>query len=235
MPPPSPRSDEKAPAEHVVGTPDGVSGLSLEEGPPSPVPAEGMPVVAAGQPQWRDAVPAPPPMPLSRFNAAPAEAASAMLLRCCGSSRWAARIAACRPYPEAGSLLAAVDEASYDMTSADLAEALASEAPQLPLSDDGVTRSASGRVPRGHDRPGLLAAHTALRAAHAAYENRFGYAFLVCLDGWGPDEWLDQALAAVRTRLGHDPEEERPVVAEELRRLARARIRRLVRVLPEAR
>ncbi|QPP10619.1 2-oxo-4-hydroxy-4-carboxy-5-ureidoimidazoline decarboxylase [Streptomyces bathyalis] len=173
-------------------------------------------------------------MPLSRFNAAPDEMATAMLLRCCGSTRWAARIAACRPYPEPGSLLAALDEASYDMTPADIAEALASEAPQLPAPDDGVARSGPGRGPRGHDRPGLLAAHTALRAAHAAYENRFGHAFLVCLEEWGPDEWLDQALAAVRTRLGNDPEEERPVVAEELRRLARARLRRLVRVLPEA-
>ncbi|WP_275936958.1 2-oxo-4-hydroxy-4-carboxy-5-ureidoimidazoline decarboxylase, partial [Streptomyces nanshensis] len=145
------------------------------------------------------------------------EQAAALLLRCCASTRWAARVAACRPYPDRDALLAALDEACYDMTPADLAEALAPESPLLPSPG-----------PHGHDHRGVLAAHTALRAAHAAYEHRFGHVFLVCLDEYEPGERLDQALAGVRTRLGHDPEEERPLVAEELRRLARGRLLRLV-------
>ncbi|WP_314171742.1 2-oxo-4-hydroxy-4-carboxy-5-ureidoimidazoline decarboxylase [Streptomyces winkii] len=183
-------------------------------------------------------MPPPPPMPLSRFNAAPAEPASAVLLRCCGSGRWAACIAACRPYPDMESLLAALDEASYDMTAADLAEALAAESPVVPAPGEGAAHTSSGRRDRSPGRPdqrvhrdqrGVLAAHTALRAAHAAYENRFGHAFLVCLDECAPGEQLDRALAAVRDRLANDVEEERLVVTEELRRLARGRLLRLVR------
>ncbi|WP_302622439.1 2-oxo-4-hydroxy-4-carboxy-5-ureidoimidazoline decarboxylase [Streptomyces sp. WMMB 322] len=228
---------------HTLGAPGsapgplsgGDPGRGPEGAPPAgagPGQEDDPPAGAAPVPAWSGPVPAPLPMPLSRFNAAPDETAAAVLLRCCGSSRWAARIAAFRPYPEAGSLLAALDEASYDMTPADVAEALSSESPQLPPPADGPARPASGGGPRGHDRPGVLAAHTALRAAHAAYEKRFGHAFLMCLDEWGPDEQLGQALAAIRTRLGNDPEEERPVVAEELRRLARARLRRMVGGLP---
>ncbi|HEV7625685.1 MAG TPA: 2-oxo-4-hydroxy-4-carboxy-5-ureidoimidazoline decarboxylase [Streptomyces sp.] len=159
-------------------------------------------------------------MSLSRFNSAQASETSALLLRCCGSPRWSVRVAACRPYPDVESMLAAMDEASYDMTPQDLSEALEAETPQLPFPGD-ATNAADGRR-------GVLAAHTALRAAHAAYENRFGYAFLICLDDCHPDERLDAALAGVRARLGNDPENERIRAAEELRRLARGRLARLV-------
>ncbi|MGW8380653.1 2-oxo-4-hydroxy-4-carboxy-5-ureidoimidazoline decarboxylase [Streptomyces sp. ODS28] len=146
------------------------------------------------------------------FNAAPPAQAEEALGRCCGSRRWAARLTAHRPYPDLDALLAAADEASYDLTAEDLGEALAEESAQHPLSD----------------QPGLLAAHTALRAAHAAYESRFGHAFVICLDGWSRDERLDQVLAGIRGRLGNDPEREREATAEELRRLARGRLTRLV-------
>ncbi|MGH3313765.1 MAG: 2-oxo-4-hydroxy-4-carboxy-5-ureidoimidazoline decarboxylase [Streptomyces sp.] len=153
------------------------------------------------------------PVPLSWFNSAPAEETTALLLGCCGSRRWAARIAACRPYPDVEALLAAVDEASYDMTHTDLAEALAAERAQQTCTVPG------GVAPH---------ARTALRAAHAAYESRFGHTFLICLDDYRPDQRLDQALAGVRDRLGNDAEEERVVVSDELRRTARGRIVRHV-------
>lgn len=196
---------------------------------PVPQPAGHAPVVPpAHTAPMPTPVATPTPMPLSRFNSAPDEEAAALLLRCCGSTRWAARVAACRPYPDTESLLAALDEASYDMTPADLTEALAPESPLLPSTGTGRQEPGAPVPPGGHDQRGVLAAHTALRAAHAAYENRFGHAFLVCLDECAPGEQLGLALASVRTRLGNDPEEERPVVAEELRRLARGRLPRLV-------
>ncbi|MYS05600.1 TetR family transcriptional regulator [Streptomyces sp. SID6041] len=59
---------------------------------------------------------------------------------------------------------------------------------------------------------------------HAAYESSFGHAFVISLDGVRPGERLDQVLAGIRSRLGNEPEEERVVAADELRRLARARL-----------
>jgi len=108
-------------------------------------------------------------------------------------------------------LLAAADEAAYDLTPAELAGALAGES--LTLLPDSA----------------YSAAHTALSAAHAAYESRFGHVFVICLDDMAPEEALDQVLAGIRSRLTNDPEEERVVTAEELRRLARGRLSRLVR------
>ncbi|WP_189886947.1 2-oxo-4-hydroxy-4-carboxy-5-ureidoimidazoline decarboxylase [Streptomyces xantholiticus] len=159
-------------------------------------------------------VAAPSPIPsqrraesgLEHFNSAPADAAEATVLACCGSRRWARRVVAHRPYPDLGSLFAACDEAGYDLSPGDVHEVLAGE------SSTGLPPSAP------------QAAHTALAAAHVAYESRFGHAFVICLDAYRPDEYLDQVLAGIRSRLSHEPDEERAISAEELRALARSRL-----------
>ncbi|MGW4019802.1 2-oxo-4-hydroxy-4-carboxy-5-ureidoimidazoline decarboxylase [Streptomyces sp. NPDC005009] len=143
---------------------------------------------------------------LERFNTAPAEDAERALLTCLRSLRWALRLSGHRPYPDLPSLLAASDEATYDLSSKELAEALAAESrPTLP--DDTYS-----------------AAHTALTAAHTAYETKFGHAFVICLDGIPEEEALDRVLTDIRSRLANDPDEERAVAADELRRLARERL-----------
>ncbi|WP_327317412.1 2-oxo-4-hydroxy-4-carboxy-5-ureidoimidazoline decarboxylase [Streptomyces sp. NBC_01235] len=148
---------------------------------------------------------------LDGFNTAPAEEAHHALLTCLRSLRWARRLADHRPYPTLDALLAASDEAAYDLTPGDLAEALAGETlPPLPEDAYG-------------------AAHMALSAAHAAYEARFGHVFVICLDAVPAAESLDRALEAIRSRLTNDPEDERVIAAEELRRLARQRLTDVLR------
>ena len=120
-------------------------------------------------------------------------------------------MAAHRPYPTVEALLAAADEAAYDLPPADLAEALAAEIAAAP-------------------DPGNLTVHTALRAAHAAYEARFGHAFVIALDEAAeadPTAVLDQTLTSLRARLGHDRDTESAVAAEQLRGLCRRRLLRL--------
>ncbi|MFG3284941.1 2-oxo-4-hydroxy-4-carboxy-5-ureidoimidazoline decarboxylase [Streptomyces sp. NPDC048111] len=157
-------------------------------------------------------VPSAPAHPggLDRFNRASDGAAEAALLACCASRRWALRIAAHRPYPDLEALLAAADEASYDLSAADLDEALADE------SSPGLHDSAP------------QTARTALAAAHAAYESSFRHAFVICLDGVDPAEHLDRVLSGIRLRMTNDPDEERSIAADELRGLARARLAHLV-------
>ncbi|GAA0586336.1 2-oxo-4-hydroxy-4-carboxy-5-ureidoimidazoline decarboxylase [Streptomyces crystallinus] len=152
---------------------------------------------------------------LTRFNRASGAAAEAALLDCCASLRWAERVTAHRPYPDLDALLAAADEASYDLSPEDLTEALAEE-----------------RSP-GLDATAPQAAHTALRAAHAAYESRFGHAFVICLTGRRPTEHLNEMLGGIRVRMTNEQDEERAIAADELRRLARARLASLVTNHPE--
>ncbi|WP_354379911.1 2-oxo-4-hydroxy-4-carboxy-5-ureidoimidazoline decarboxylase [Streptomyces sp. PvR034] len=147
---------------------------------------------------------------LARFNAASAESAREALLRCCGSDRWAHRVAEHRPYPDLDALLAAADEAAYDLRQSDLAQALAQE-------------SSAELAP---DAP--YAAHLALGAAHAEYERKFGHAFVICLDGHPAEEHAHQVLAAIRRRMAHEVDEERATSADELRRVACSRLAHLV-------
>ncbi|MFF7336098.1 2-oxo-4-hydroxy-4-carboxy-5-ureidoimidazoline decarboxylase [Streptomyces sp. NPDC008163] len=147
---------------------------------------------------------------LPRFNGAPAPEAEAALLGCFGSAAWARRLAAHRPYPDAEALLAAADEAAYDLAPADHAEALAAE----------VSPGLRADAPRS--------AHLALAAAHAEYERKFGHVFVICLDGYPPAEHPDQVLAGIRARLAHEEDRERAVTADEMRRLARGRLAALV-------
>ncbi|MET9142515.1 2-oxo-4-hydroxy-4-carboxy-5-ureidoimidazoline decarboxylase [Streptomyces sp. NPDC057197] len=148
---------------------------------------------------------------LEQFNTAPPDEARRTLLACLRSPRWAHRVTAHRPYPDLPALLAAADEAAYDLGPADLAEALAAE--PLPVLPEGI----------------YLAASTALSAAYAAYDARFGHKFVICLDDAAPEEALNRVLAAIRSRLANDPEEERVTASDELRRLARGRLLRAAR------
>ncbi|MGW2639572.1 2-oxo-4-hydroxy-4-carboxy-5-ureidoimidazoline decarboxylase [Streptomyces sp. NPDC001348] len=165
-------------------------------------------------PSARVAIPALPEQPrtppsataVEGFNTAPADEVHSALLGCLRSVHWARRIAAHRPYPDLDSLLAAADEAAYDLTPGEISEALAAEClPELPQGT-------------------YSAAHTALSAAHAAYEARFGHVFVIYLGDTSAEEALDRILEGIRSRLANDPDDERVVAAEELRRLARGRL-----------
>ncbi|GAB7031463.1 2-oxo-4-hydroxy-4-carboxy-5-ureidoimidazoline decarboxylase [Streptomyces sp. NPDC021749] len=151
---------------------------------------------------------------LRRLNALDRDGALAALLGCCGSRQWAGQLADRRPYRDPEALLAAADRAFTGLPVTGLEEALAAESAPHP--------------PAGTGGPGAPAARTALNAAYAAYEQRFRHAFVICLDGCREEEALDQILFGIRMRLGNTPDEERAVTAEQLRRVARGRLHRLV-------
>ena len=64
----------------------------------------------------------------------------------------------------------------------------------------------------------------ALAAGNVAYEQRFGYIYLICATGLSGA----QMVAALQERLGHDDEQERLVVMEELRKIAALRLAKAV-------
>ncbi|MBQ0973552.1 2-oxo-4-hydroxy-4-carboxy-5-ureidoimidazoline decarboxylase [Streptomyces sp. RK31] len=161
-------------------------------------------------PEQSRGTPGTPPPP-EWFNDAPGPDAERVLLSCLHSPRWARLLAGHRPYPDTASLLAAADEAAYDLPPEEIAEALASE--RLPsLPEDTYS-----------------AAHTALNAAHAAYEAKFGHVFVLCLDGVPEDEVLDRVLENIRSRLANDPEDEHQITKDQLRLLARERLTNTLR------
>lgn len=161
---------------------------------------------------------------LARFNEAPATEVERDLLACCAEPEWARRVVAGRPYPDRGAVLAAADTALRWLPWSGIARALAAH-PRIGERPAGVGREAAWSR---REQSGVATAdagtRAALAAANADYERRFGHIFLIFASGRTEREVLD----AARRRLGHDDETERRVVREELRRIVRLRLERLL-------
>ena len=150
-------------------------------------------------------------MTLDSFNAAPVDEAVAAMLACCASRRFAAAMAAGRPYPSAAAALAAVDAAFSALTWPDVVEAM-DRHPRIGARVSGQSATEQSGV--------ADATRGALAVGNAAYEDRFGHVFLICATGLSGD----QMLAALRERLKNNEEMERTVATTELRKITRLRV-----------
>jgi 2-oxo-4-hydroxy-4-carboxy-5-ureidoimidazoline decarboxylase len=157
---------------------------------------------------------------LAAFNAASPEAAERDVLACCASGSFARVIAAGRPYRDPAALQDAVNAAFRVLSWDDIVESMNAH----PRIGD--------RVPGGGwssaEQSGAASASDGVRQALAdgnlAYEQRFGHVFLICASGLSGQDMLDQ----LRIRLGHDPGAERAVVREELLKITRLRLTKLL-------
>lgn len=152
-------------------------------------------------------------MTLESFNAAPEPQATAEMLACCASRRFAAAMAAGRPYPSQDAALAAVEAAFESLAWPDVLEAMGAH-PRIGARVSG--QSAAEQAGVADD------SRAALLAGNAAYEERFGHVFLICATGLTGAEML----AALRRRLENDESSERAVAAAELRKITLLRARK---------
>jgi len=157
---------------------------------------------------------------LAAFNAASLEAAERDVLACCGSRSFARRIAGGRPYRDPAALQAAADAAFEALNWHDIVESMNAH----PRIGDRVRAGGWSAA----EQSGVASASDQVRQALAdgnlAYEQRFGHLFLICASGLSGQDMLGQ----LRARLGHDPHAERAVVREELLKITRLRLAKLV-------
>jgi 2-oxo-4-hydroxy-4-carboxy-5-ureidoimidazoline decarboxylase len=156
---------------------------------------------------------------LAVFNTASASDAEDDVARCFASRSFAAAIAAGRPYDDFDALDAAVDAGFARVGWADVAEALRDH----PRIGDQTASGWSAAEQAGATSVGEDVAD-ALTVGNRDYEDRFGHVFLICATGLTGG----QMLAALRYRLGNDPAEERRIVTDELRKITRLRMRKLL-------
>lgn len=164
---------------------------------------------------------------LARLNSLPAEEATAELLKCCGSTRWAGRVAAGRPYADAGELFEAGERGWWDLGREDWLEAFRSH-PKIGgrKSEAGVSEQ-SQRWSEGEQagaRDAARATLDALTEANRVYEEKFGFIFIVCATG----KTADEMLALLRARLGNEHEEELRIAAREQSKITRLRLEKLL-------
>jgi OHCU decarboxylase len=162
---------------------------------------------------------------LARLNALPLREAETTLLSCCGSSEWARRVAAVRPFGSEEELAETSDRIWRDLLKVDWLEAFSAH-PKIGSSagaGSGPARDWSREEQQGTEgAPSETLA--GLAAANRDYEKRFGHIFIVCASGRSAAEMLTLA----RERLGNDPETELAVAAEEQRKITRIRLAKLL-------
>jgi len=177
---------------------------------------------------------------LKRLNGLPSDAAEAEFLGCCGASRWAREMAARRPFNDFTHLFAAADEIWRGLGREDWLEAF-SHHPQIgekraekqmeagagqPLSSRWSAEEQSGT----QDKSAEITAR--LTEGNRAYQQRFGYIFIVCATG----KTAREMLAILERRLQNDASAELNVAAEEQRLITHLRLEKLLEIgVPEKR
>jgi 2-oxo-4-hydroxy-4-carboxy-5-ureidoimidazoline decarboxylase len=161
---------------------------------------------------------------LEEFNEQPADRAVQALRACNAAPRFAAELAAGRPYPDADTLVARAEQVARALPWDEVAVALAAH-PRIGDRVDGTSPEAAASR---REQSAMQGADDGVRAALAdgnrAYEERFGHVFLIRAAGRSPAEML----AELRRRLGNDAETERAEVTEQLARITALRVRGLV-------
>lgn len=164
-------------------------------------------------------------------HASPITVSADQLRRCLAAERWVDEMVRSSPYAAAAELHAAGDAAADQLTDTDWHEAFTAH-PRI--GDRDVLRErltpapTSGSGWEGGEQSGVDLLDDALldelAAANDAYEQQFGFIFLICATGLTGS----QMLSALRTRMSNDPTTELAVAAGEQRKIMHLRIDKLL-------
>jgi 2-oxo-4-hydroxy-4-carboxy-5-ureidoimidazoline decarboxylase len=151
-----------------------------------------------------------------QIDSSSVEDARALLSRACGARRWVDRMLIRRPFGSRDALLAVARDEWFLLDEADWREAF-SHHPKIgqKSADRIASKEQSGVSGAAAD---VL---TALAEGNRAYEEKFGYIFIVCATGKSAEEML----ALLRQRLPNDPTKEIRIAAEEQAKITALRLR----------
>jgi 2-oxo-4-hydroxy-4-carboxy-5-ureidoimidazoline decarboxylase len=158
-----------------------------------------------------------------RVNGAVPEDARALLGACCGASRWVEGMMRRRPFATLEHALSAAEEEWWALGPDDWREAF-SHHPKI-----GDVEALRVRFPTTHqlssaEQAGIAGAPdavlTALAEGNRAYEQKFGYIFIVCATG----KRAEEILALLNARIGNAPDVEIKIAAAEQARISAIRL-----------
>lgn len=159
---------------------------------------------------------------LDAWNKADARSATEAMLACCGSHRWASEMVSLRPIVNIAALSESADRVWAAMGEVDWLEAFAAH-PRIGerKAVDASERSSAwsqqeqagiGNAPRDVARE--------LVEGNSAYEQRFGFTYIVCATGKSAEEML----TILRRRLNNDRMAELREAAEHQRQILQIRL-----------
>lgn len=159
---------------------------------------------------------------LEAWNKADENAATEAMLACCGARRWAAAMVRSRPIASVAALSEIADRLWATMAEPDWLEAFAchpriGDRKAVPASEKSTAWSQQ-------EQAGTTGASNSvmreLAEGNAAYEQKFGFTYIVCATG----RTADEMLAILKRRLNNDRVTELREAAEQQRQIMQIRL-----------
>lgn len=166
-------------------------------------------------------------MNLAELNELPLGEARDAFTRCCGSGKWVRKMLEHRPYADEEALYAAAKKHWIWLLEEDWQEAF-SHHPKIGDIESLRARFADTRQWAEGEQAGARSAseETLKRLAegNTAYENKFGYIFIVCATG----KTAEEMLALLEARIHNDAATELQIAAAEQMKITRLRLEKLL-------
>lgn len=160
------------------------------------------------------------------LNTLPADEAAQEFRKCCGATWWSSRMAEARPFADASALVDEADRLFDTMPREAWLEAFGSH-PKIGDLDSLRMRLAGNKQWSSGEQAGINAADETtlqgLAAGNIAYEERFGYVFIICATGLTAAEMH----ASLEQRLQNDDATELRIAAAEQRKITHLRLEKL--------
>jgi 2-oxo-4-hydroxy-4-carboxy-5-ureidoimidazoline decarboxylase len=156
---------------------------------------------------------------LDAFNAMPMQKAVHALYECCYSVPLAAELARGRPYADHDALFRQADALLFALSEYSIGRIL--QAYPCVGRRPGSTRSQAEQCAVWDARPEVMAE---LDSAAKRYLKHFGFAFVMFVNGFDAHDVLE----AISDRMHNDVETERKAVRNELARINRTRLERML-------
>ena len=164
---------------------------------------------------------------LAWLNELSLKRAEATFLDCCGSSEWARRMAAGRPYPMLESLFRTAETVWFGLSPVDWLEAFAAH-PKIGSRKAAPSQRKRAVKWSSGEQSGIDGAGDSVREplaeANSLYLGKFGFIFIVCATGKSADEML----AICKARLGNSAATELKIAAEEQLIITEIRLNKLL-------
>jgi OHCU decarboxylase len=164
---------------------------------------------------------------LAWLNSLTAEEAAKELRQCCGSTRWTEQMSNDRPYSSLETLITHGDRVWWSLSTEDWLEAFRSH---LKIGEKKTSEKVSAQSQQWSGQEQAEVSSASQDTAHSlatlnlAYEQKFGFIFIICATG----KTSEEMLAALQERLNHDSDTELRLAAAEQAKITELRLKKLL-------
>ena len=166
-------------------------------------------------------------MDIQSLNTLPIDQANHLFMQCCTSERWIKEMVANRPFTDTNSLRETADQIWNHLTEKDYLLAFEGhpkigDVGSLKAKYANTKELASGEQSGANGATDEIIAE--LADSNSAYEEKYGFIFIVCATGKSASEML----ALLQERLQNDRQKELEIASEEQRKIFHLRLEKLL-------